>query len=191
MNDWSTILYIFLSGAASLMMGLGLGLTAIMPSVDRWSKRFFTTFFGVLFLNACLALAETIFSGMVPMAGAVRIVDFLMSLLSAIPLPMQTVFLLHCCGEDWRSSPRFGSVLALWGMYVLLLVIAQFTSMFYYVTPDGRFHFGSGYTLLILPMVTIELINLADLIRRRDRMTQKLFFAMLICQKRVTTQKET
>ena len=180
MNDWSTILYIFLSGAASLTMGLGLGLTAIMPSVDRWSKRFFTTFFGVLFLNACLALAETIFSGMVPMAGTVRVVDFLMSLLSAIPLPMQTVFLLHCCGEDWRSSPRFGSVLALWGMYVLLLVIAQFTSLFYYLTPDGRFHFGSGYTLLILPIVTIELINLVDLIRRRDRMTQKLFFAMLL-----------
>ena len=180
MNDWNTILYIFMAGAASLMMGLGLGLTVIMPSVDRWSKGFFTTFFGVLFLNACLALAEIFFSGMHHMAGAVRVVDFLMSLLSAIPLPMQTVFLLHCCEEDWRSSPRFRSVLVLWGAYLLLLVAAQFTSLFYYLTPDGRFHFGSGYALLILPMVTIELINLADLIRRRDMLTKKLFFAMLI-----------
>ena len=93
MNDWNAILYAFMSGAASLMMGLGLGLAAIMPSVDRWSKRFFIIFFGVLFLNACLALAETIFSEMLHAAGAVRAVDFLMSLLSAIPLPMQAVFL--------------------------------------------------------------------------------------------------
>lgn len=180
MNDWDTILYAFISGAASLMMGLGLGLAAIMPSVDRWSKRFFITFFSVLFLNACLALAETIFSGMLHMAEAVRVADFLMSLLSAIPLPMQAVFLLHCCGEDWRSSPRLRSVLALWGLYGLLLVTAQFTSLFYYVTPDGGFHFGPGYTLLIVPLVTIELINLADLIRRRDALTRKLFLAMLI-----------
>ena len=180
MNDWNTVLYIFISGAASLMMGLGLGLAAIMPSVDRWSKRFFITFFGVLFLNACLALAETIFSGMLHMAGAVRIADFLMSLLSAISLPMQTVFLLHCYGEDWRSNRLSHIVLVLWGTYLLLLVIAQFTSLFYYVTPDGGFHFGPGYTLLIVPIVAIELINLADLIRRRDKLTRKLFFAMLI-----------
>ena len=180
MNDWNTILYTFMSGAASLMMGLGLGLAAIMPSVDKWSKRFFITFFGVLFLNACLTLAETVFSEMLHMAVAVRFVDFLMSLLSAIPLPMQAVFLLHCCGEDWRSSSRFRGVLALWSVYLLLLVIAQFSSLFYYVTPDGRFHFGPGYTILVVPMVAIELINLVDLIRRRDRLTRKLFFAMLI-----------
>ncbi|MBR1710798.1 MAG: histidine kinase [Clostridia bacterium] len=180
MNDWNAILYAFMSGAASLMMGLGLGLAAIMPSVDRWSKRFFIIFFGVLFLNACLALAETIFSEMLHAAGAVRAVDFLMSLLSAIPLPMQAVFLKHCCGEDWRSSPRLRGVIVLWGVYLLLLVIAQFTSLFYYVTPDSRFHFGPGYALMVVPLVTIELINLADLIRRRGRLTGKLFFAMLI-----------
>lgn len=180
MNDWNTILYAFISGAASLMMGLGLGLAVIMPGIDRWSKRFFITFFGLLFLNGCFALAETIFSGMLHMAGALRVVDFLMSLLSAISLPMQTVFLLHCCGEDWRSSRRFHGVLALWGVYLLLLLIAQFTSLFYYVTPDGEFHLGSGYMALIVPLVAIELINLTELIRRRGGLTKKLFFAMLI-----------
>ena len=71
-------------------------------------------------------------------------------------------------------------VIVLWGVYLLLLVIAQFTSLFYYVTPDSRFHFGPGYALMVVPLVTIELINLADLIRRRGRLTGKLFFAMLI-----------
>ena len=59
-------------------------------------------------------------------------------------------------------------------------MIAQFTSLFYYVTPDGWFHFGPGYMLLIIPLVTIELINLVDLIRKRETLTRKLFFAMLI-----------
>ena len=48
MIDWVSMVYIFICGAALLLMGLGFGLAAVMPGLDRWSKRFFAAFFGVL-----------------------------------------------------------------------------------------------------------------------------------------------
>lgn len=178
MNDWT--LYIYLCGAALLLMGLGLGLIAIMPSIDRWSKRFFIVFFSILLLNSCFALVEIIFFEVPGMALVQVVSNFWMSMLTTFPLPMLTVFLLHCCGENWRKSSLFRAVLALYGLYFALIVIAQFTSSIYYVTPDGHLHTGPLYPLAIAPLVAIGLINLIALIRRRDRLTRKLFFAMMI-----------
>ena len=45
MNGWIDFLYAFLYGALLLLSVLGLWLTAIMPGIDRWSKRFFQCFF--------------------------------------------------------------------------------------------------------------------------------------------------
>ena len=179
MNDWNTILSAIISGAALLLMGLGLVLAAIMPGIDRWNKRFFISLFSVLLMNFCVSLAEIISSGILHMAEGERIADFLLSILSAISLLMLTVFILHCCGENRRESLFFRIVLALWCLYFALLLIAQFTPFFYYVTPDARFHFGPGYSLLIVPPFIIELINLAYLILRRPRLTRKLFLSIL------------
>ena len=180
MNDWNTILYIFISGAALLMMGLGLMLAAIMPSIDRWSKRFFIAFFSFLFLNPCIALIEMLFFEAPGMAAAHIVCNFMMSMLTAFLLPALTVFLLHCCGEDWRKSPLFRVVLALYGLYFILVIIAQFTTSIYSVTPDGNLRFGPMYPLAFVPLVVIGLLNLTALIHRRGRLTRKPFLAMLI-----------
>lgn len=180
MSDWNEVLYIFVSGAALLMMGLGLGLAAMMPSIERWSKRFFIIFFSVLFLNSCIALADILLSGVPGMAPVHVISNFLMSVFTTFPLPALTVFLLHYRRENWRKSLLFRAVLTLYGLYFILLVIAQFTSAIYSVTPEGYLRFGPWYPVVIIPLVAIGLLNLANVIRSRDRLTRKLFLAMLI-----------
>ena len=178
MNEWT--LYIFICGAALLLMGLGLGLAVFIPGIDRWSKRFFITFFSVLFLNSCFALVEIIFFD-APGTALVQIIsNFWLSLLTVVPLPMLTVFLLHCSGEGWRKSPLFRAQLALYGLFFVLVAAAQFNPRIYYVTPDGRLHLGPLYPLAIAPVVVIALLNLAGLLRRRNRLTRKIFFAILI-----------
>lgn len=180
MIDWDSMIYIFICGAALLLMGLGFGFAAVMPGIDRWSKRFFSTFFGVLFLNCCVALIEMI-ACMIPGARrAVVITDFLVSLLIVAPLPMLTVFLLHSSGEDWQKSPLFRLVAVLLGLYSIMVLIAQFTSFFYYITPDKQLRLGLWYPLTIVPPAAIDLINLTALIRRRNALTRKRFSAMLI-----------
>ena len=178
MNNWT--IYIYLCGASLLLMGLGLGLVAIMPDIDPWSKRFFVAFFGILFLNSCFALVENIFYEVPGTAFLQVISNFWMSLLAACPLPMLTVFLLHCCGENLRKSGLLSAAAALYGLYFLMVVIAQFTSSIYYVTSDGHLNRGSLYPLAIAPLVMIGLLNLAGLIRRRYALTKKLFIAILI-----------
>ncbi len=178
MTIWT--LYIYLCGASLLLMGLGLGLVVIMPDIDWWSKRFFIVFFSILFLNSCFALIENIFYEVPGMAGLQAFANFWMSLLATLPLPMLTVYLLHCSGEDRQKSGLLPAVSALYGLYFLMVVITQFTSSIYYVTSDGHVHRGPLYPLAIAPLVMIGLLNLAGLIRRRNALTKKLFIAILI-----------
>ena len=180
MIDWVSMVYIFICGAALLLMGLGFGLAAVMPGIDRWSKRFFANFFGVLFLNCCVALIEII-AYVIPGARKVVVItEFLMSLLIVAPLPMLTVFLLHSSGEDWQKSPLFRLVTVLLGLYSMMVLIAQFTSVFYDIAPDKQLRLGPWYPLAIAPPAAIGLINLTALVRRRNALTRKRFFAMLI-----------
>ena len=180
MIDWVSVVYILKCGAALLLTGLGLGLAVLMPGMDRWSKHFFVTFFGVLLLNCCVALIELSVYALPGARQAVVITEFLMSLLIVAPLPMLTVFLLHSSGEDWQKSPLFRNVSVLLSLYSMMVLIAQFTSFFYYIAPDKQLRLGPLYPLAIVPPAVIELINLTALIRRRNRLTRKLFFAMLI-----------
>ena len=178
MNVW--MLYIVICSVVLVLMGLGFALAVFIPGIDRWSRRFFTTFFGILFLNSCFSLVGILFID-VPGTALVQIItNFWLSLLTIVPLPMLTVFLLHCCGESWRNSPLFRAELALYSLYFILMIIAQFTSSLDYVTPDSHLHLGPLYPLLVVPLMVMALLNLVGLIRRRSRLTRKKFFAILI-----------
>ena len=180
MSEQAIFIRGFFCGATLLLMGMGLCFAFIMPGIDRWSKRFFMTFFGLLFFNSCLSLVEAIYYGVPGLERVMIAVNFWMSLISVIPLPMMTLFLLRCSGESRQKSALFRSVLALFGLYFTLLVIAQFIPVFYYVTPDNLFHFGPWYPVLILPTLVMELLNLFGLLRRRSVLTKKRFYAILI-----------
>ena len=57
------------------------------------------------------------------------------NLLLSLPPPMLTVYLLHCCGENKRSSKLLHAVIGLWEVYFIFAARAAFTEGFYYVTP--------------------------------------------------------
>lgn len=55
---------------------------------------------------------------------------------------MLTVYMLHCCGEDKRSSKLFRTVLVLWAAFFVLNVLAMFIEGFYYLAPENRYYRG-------------------------------------------------
>ena len=75
---------------------------------------------------------------------------------------------------------RGSIVIGLWGIYFILLGIAQCTTFLYYVTPDNQFIRGSWHPLLTAPLAAIMLFNLAGVIRRRKRLPDKYYVAFLI-----------
>ena len=82
--------------------------------------------------------------------------------------------------ESIKSSILFRTVMTLWGVYCLMLIVAQFTDMFYYATPDNQYYRGSLYALLLVPLILIMILDIVGVIRRRKKLSKKGFTALLI-----------
>ena len=106
MSDWTEIFYFSIFGAALLLSVLGVWFTAVIPGLDRWSKRFFHCYFIAIILCCISSLFESI-PLFFPISNAafyfILIVEFLFL---SLPLPMLTVYLAHCRGETVRECRR-------------------------------------------------------------------------------------
>ncbi len=178
--DWFALFCYSLNSAMLTLTALGLGVSVFMPGMNRWNRRFFTALFTVLLLLMGAFLVDLIVYEFREMALAEQIVVYFQYLLVSLPMLMFTGYLLHFCGEDLRKSTLFRLVIGLWGIYFILLGIAQCTTFLYYVTPDNQFIRGSWHPLLTAPLAAIMLFNLAGVIRRRKRLPDKYYVAFLI-----------
>ena len=170
--------FIMVGGALMLAL-LGLGVAVIMPGIDRWSKRFFTVYFLILALYVGFSLAELIGYTHPEMSPAQLIFMYFDSLFPSVLMPLMTVYLLHCCGENWRQSALFRIVAVLWSIFFIMLNMTLFTNWFYYISPDEPLRRGPLYPLMMAPLYAITVLNLIGAIRRRDRLSPKYGFAFL------------
>ena len=60
MTEWSNIVVYTLGGALLMMMAAGIALSAFLPALDRWSKRYFITLFSLLLLYVIAMFADAI-----------------------------------------------------------------------------------------------------------------------------------
>ncbi len=104
------------------------------------------------------------------------------SLLLTIPQPMLTVYLLHCCGEDIRSSRLFRTVLALWAILFLVIVSVVFIGGFIYITPENQYFRGPLFPLIPIPLIVVLLLNFTATLLRRSRLSRKAFLSFVIAQ---------
>ena len=180
MNGFMLQAGFILVGAALMLSLLGLGAAAIMPGIDRWSKRFFIVYFMCLALYVGFGLAEEI-SYMRPVTkSALSIILYFDSLLPSALMPLITVYLLHCRGENWRRSALFRVVAILWIMFFSMLNMTPFTTWFYYVSPENQLVRGPLYPTMIAILDVIMVLNLAGVIRWRKKLSQRICFAFLV-----------
>ena len=180
MMDWFTLLAFSLIGAMLALTTLGLGIAAITPGTDRWNRRFFMSLFATVMLLMVSLLIDCLVGENPGMATAEIIAIYFEYLFLSLPMPMFTAYLLHTCGERWQRSGFFRAAIVLWGIFFILLGIAQFTTFLYYVTPDNQFGRGPWHSLLMTPMILIMLLNLSAVIRRRGSLPPKYFAAFLV-----------
>ncbi|MBE6741706.1 MAG: hypothetical protein E7570_05305 [Ruminococcaceae bacterium] len=179
MITWYTIFSFSIISAALLIALLGIWLTAIIPLIDRWSKRFFFAYFTALMACSLVSLADLIIYQYFG-KGALRIFAFLEVLLLSLPLSMLTAYLLHSCKKDIKKNTVFRVVEGCWMMFFLLLVSTLFTDHIYSITPDGQFQRGAWYPLLIVPLSVIMILNFLCLLRWRRQLSQKYYHGFLI-----------
>ena len=182
MTSWLNFFYAFISGAALLIIILGEWFIAILPGIEPWDRRFFRSYFFVLMLT-CLSTGIEMVFYYYPNPGSftgIYVMWCLESLFLSLTLPMLTVYLLHCCGENMRESRLLRTVLGLLAVFFGLIVISPLVGNFASVTPDMQFKRSSIYPLLIIPLIVIMLLNLTGVIQRRKQLSPKIFSAFLI-----------
>ena len=180
MNGWNDFFYYFIIGSTLLLSTLGLWFTAIMPGVDRWNRRFFRSFFLVLILSVCSVLTDIALRAASAPCAVIRFMQVLECLLLALPVPMMTVLLLHCCGENMRETRLLQAVPGLWAVYAVLTTSGLVIDAFYFVTPDRQVHRGPWYPLMLLPVIAILLLDLAAVIGRRRLLSRKVYLSFFI-----------
>ena len=180
MNAWIESINFSIAGAALLLSVLGLWITAVVPGIDRWSKRFFISYF-LIFMLCCLSsIVEAAAQYYIVTGPAFYFLLFLETLLFILPLPMLTVYLLHCCGENMRKSMLLRIVLGLWAIMFIIFISAAFIEGFFYVTPEDQYYRGPLYPLLLLPLISILLLNFMGALRRRAQLTSKVLLSFFI-----------
>ena len=177
---WKDLLYFVFGGAILVMMALGIGFSASMPSLDRWSKRYFITLFSLLFLCAVTCFLALVFWYDPSMAATEKAVYFFESLFISVPMFMPTLFLLHCCGEKIRRNLLFNAVMITLIVYFIVIIIMPFTDIFAYVTDDNQFFRGPLWALGLFPMVVILILNIVGVIKRRKKLSKKYFIGILV-----------
>ena len=182
MNGWNDSFYYFITGASLLLSVMGLWFTALIPGIDRWSKRFFLSYFGVLLVSSVSVLVGIILQDYPVPGAAVYFLLILETLLLSLPLPMQTAYLLHCCGEKLRTCKLFRAAISLWVGYFVLLVSIPFIGGFICVTPDNHYTRGPLYPLCPAPMIALLLLNFVHTMRCRARLSRKAFLSFVVAQ---------
>ena len=163
-----------------IMMLIGIAFSAFMPALDWWNRRYFITFFSILFMYAVVLFIDMILYTNLGITAAQRVVIIFEYLFFSVLMPMPMPFMLHCCGENQKRSVPLRTVITLWGVFCIALCAAQFKDIFYYTTPDDQYIRAPLFPLMIAPLSLIMIINIASLIRRRKKLSKRVFIALLV-----------
>ena len=180
MTTWIDFLWFSFAGAMIILMAFGIVLSAIIPTLDKWNKRYFTTLFSLMLLCAVTCLLALLFWYDPTMALAAKTVYAFEDIFLSTAIFMPTLLVLHSSGESVKRSFLFKIVSAFMGAYIIIVIVAQFTEVFYYVTPDNAFFRGFLWALMVLPLVAALLLNVVAVIRRHKILSKKYFIGLLV-----------
>ena len=161
---------------------LGLIMSIFSRYQEKWNRSFFIILFSLLIAYVGFDLLSQISLVLLgPSAARLsRIAIFGESFFSSLLMPMLTLHLLHCAGEDWRRSTLMTAVGVLWLVYFVLLIVTQFMTAIYTVTPDNAYQRGPWYPMLLIAPILLMLMNMVGLRRRRAKLTRQQTLALAL-----------
>ena len=96
---WIDFLGFSFAGAIIILMALGIVLSAIIPTLDEWNKRYFTTLFSLMLFCAVTCLLALLFWYDPTMALAAKIVYAFEDVFLSTAIFMPTLLVLHSTGD--------------------------------------------------------------------------------------------
>ena len=174
-----------IAAAGLVVTVLGVILSFRIHYFDRKERLFFISFFLVMFAYVSIDLLTQVFFLSPGSKAAIfsRTSMFLESSLSSLLIPMFTVFFLYTIGETWWEHTLFRIVLALWCVYMIMLVSNLSSGCFYHITAENVYERGGSYPWLLVPPAMQIIVLLAAVFRSRkslSRAQQQAFFSYLL-----------
>ncbi len=163
-----------------------LGMMQVLRSriLEKYSRRYFLLIFGVLIAYAVSDLVSWLSYG--KLGGELlisKVALFLGSAFSCALIPLLTSFLLYTAGAGSGLRNRiFQLNMALFGVYLVLLIYTQFSTTIYYYDESAVYHRGPWYPALLAPPILMIILSawLLWSIRARLSRQQKAAFASYI-----------
>lgn len=152
---------------------MGLFFTLSLTYLNQTLRKFFIILFSLITVYVAsdfLSQISLVFLGP-GYALLSKIALFFESLFSSMLMPVLTMILLYCSGERRKRTPLFACIVTLWFVYVFLLVLTQFTTIIYTITPDNVYQRGPWYPVLLLPPILLMIVNLYVYLRNRRELS--------------------
>ena len=145
-------------------------------------KKYFQMFFSMIIIYISMHLARQMMDGQ---AGngvhvAIMIVTFIEFLASGFVAYMISMLILFVTSPDKGKKEIGIYYLVLLGIHAVLLLVSQFTDLFYYFDSTNIYHRSSGYILSNLASIFLLISNIVLLIRYRDRVPRRIAIAFWI-----------
>ena len=178
--EWYYIVVYSIAGAFILLTILGIVFSLVVPIFDKWNKRYLITLFSFQLLCMATCFLDIIIYDNTKMATLEKINIFLefLSLISIAVMP--SVFLSHYAGEKLKNG-LLAKIAIVFGItFIALLIIGQFTDIFYSVTPNNEIKRGPLFPLLISPVLVILLFDIVGVFVIRKRILKAYFVAFLV-----------
>lgn len=162
--------------AAGMVLGiLGLVQTLVCRYLDDETRNFFIGFFGILEGYVIFIMTREIihrFSGP-EWVELSRVAFFGQAFLSSVLPVLITGFMLYQSGDKNITKNHFFRIsLALWLLYVGMLVSNLFHGRIYFVNENNAYSRGPYFPMLMVPPILIMILNLWILWKKQHKLTE-------------------
>lgn len=174
---------LIISTAGLVLCMLGLVQAWAARQIEERMRRYFIAFFVILSAYVGSNLLGQFSNGNHGEAWifATRLSIFFESSFSSLLMLLLSGFLLYSSREKgWKDTFLFRFSLALWTIYMILLVYTQFSRTIYYIDAGNVYHRGPWYPVLLVPPVLIMAGNLMGLFRRWGKLSARQRLAFMV-----------
>ena len=178
--DWYYLLIFSIGGALVLLTIVSIIFSLVLPVLDKWNKRYLVTHFSLQLLCMLACFIDALVYGNPEMVILERIDVFFEFLLLVLIVAMPSILLSHYAGEKIKTGLLSELAIVFAMTHIILLIIAQFTDIFYQITPNNEIQRGPLFPLLVAPAVVIMLFDIVGIFVIRKKLLKGYFISFLV-----------
>lgn len=169
-----------IGGALMLLIVVSIIFSLLLPVLDKWNKRYLVAHFSLQLLCMITCFIDAAVYGNAKYVMLERINVFFEFFFLILIVVMPSILLTHYTGEKIQTGllSKLAIVFAITN--IVLLIIGQFTDIFYQITPENKLIRGPLFSLLVSPTIVIMLLNIIGIFFIRKKLLKGYFVSFLI-----------